>query len=341
MTSVRTPSGADAHDVTGADAREVAIWVFDGCAMLDVAGPADVLATASRVSAGPGYRIVVASPDGRPVRSDSGITIGADLSFAQAAAREDIDTVLVVGGLETLTVARDPAHLADLRTASQRARRTTAVCTGALVLAAAGLLDGYRATTHWISSDYLRKGYPRVEVEPDRIFVRDRDRWTSAGVTAGIDLALALVEADHDRAVAHMVATALVVFVRRPGGQAQFSAQLRAQPARVPVLAELQRWLPDNLAQDVTVDALARRAGMTPRTFARQFRQQTGTTPAVFVAQLRVESAKRLLCTTELTVAAIASRVGFGNPETLHRAFTRALGTTPQRYRDHFTSSSS
>jgi transcriptional regulator GlxA family with amidase domain len=175
-----------------------------------------------------------------------------------------------------------------------------------------------------------------VTVEPDRIFVHDRDRWTSAGVTAGIDLTLALVDADLGPEVAHQVAAHLVVFARRPGGQAQFSAQLRAQVAHTPAIAELQRWLPDHLTDDLTVERLAERANQSPRSFARSFRAETGSTPAAHVEELRVEAARRLLETTDLGVAAIAPRVGLKHAETLHRAFVRQVGTTPDRYRQHF-----
>jgi transcriptional regulator GlxA family with amidase domain len=210
------------------------------------------------------------------------------------------------------------------------------VCTGAFVLAAAGLLDGYRATTHWASCDELGAAHPDVEVHPDRIYVQDRDRWTSAGVTAGVDLALALVEADHGAELAHSVARWLVVFVRRPGGQEQFSAQLRAQPARTPAIAELQRWLPDNLTADLSVESLARRAGMSPRSLARAFVRDAGVTPAAYVESLRLEAARRLLETSDLTVAAVSRAVGAKHAETLHRAFQRRLGTSPDRYRQHF-----
>jgi transcriptional regulator GlxA family with amidase domain len=204
------------------------------------------------------------------------------------------------------------------------------------VLAGAGLLDGYAATTHWASCASLAQRHPEVEVRPDQIYVHDRDRWTSAGVTAGIDLTLALIEADHGARLAHQVAAWLVVFVQRPGGQAQFSAQLRAMPARTPGVAEVQRWLPDHLDADLTVEALAAHAAMSPRTFARTFRRETGTTPAAHVEELRVEAARRLLETTDLTVSAVAVAVGLRHAETLHRAFSRRVGTTPDRYRQHF-----
>ncbi|MFB8005084.1 GlxA family transcriptional regulator [Nocardia sp. NPDC056000] len=175
-----------------------------------------------------------------------------------------------------------------------------------------------------------------MRVEPDRIYVRDRDRWTSAGMSAGVDLALALVEDDHGRETAAMIARVAVIFTRRPGGQAQFSAQLRALPAKTPAIRAVQQWLPDHLGDDLTVAALARRAGMSERSFARTFRAETGSTPATFIEDLRIEAARRLLESTELTIGAIARQVGYRHGETLHRVFTRRLGTTPERYRQHF-----
>lgn len=242
---------------------------------------------------------------------------------------------MVTGGNGTRALISDEPFLDQIRVLAGGAERVTSVCTGALVLAAAGLLDGRRATTHWAACDLLGT-FAAVTVEPDRIYVRDGDRWTSAGVTAGIDLALALVDADHGPELAHQVASYLVVFARRPGGQAQFSASLRAQPARSSSLAELQRWLPDHLGDDLTVERLAERAAMSPRTFARAFRAETGMTPAAHVEELRVEAARRLLETSDLTVGEIARRVGLTRAETLHRAFARRTGTTPAAYRDHF-----
>ena len=215
-------------------------------------------------------------------------------------------------------------------------RAVGSVCTGAFVLAAARLLDGYAATTHWASCDSFAAHHPTVDVQPDRIYVRDRDRWTSAGVTAGIDLALAIVEEDHGAALVHEAAGWLVVFAQRPGGQSQFSAQLRASPATTPSIADLQRWIPDHLDEDLGVDALAARVAMSPRNFARVFVRETGVTPATYVEELRVEAARRLLESTPDTVAAVAERVGLRHAETLHRAFRRRVGTTPDQYRQHF-----
>lgn len=322
--------------------RTVVFVAYDDFQLLDLAGPVDVLRVATLIGADPGYRTVVASVDGRPVRSESGLRLDADTSLAGLADQlaagdtDTLDTLVVLGGLGSGAAARDADLLDGIRALAARSERITAVCTGALVLAATGLLDGRRVTTHWASCAQLARRHPALEVLPDQIYVRDGDRWTSAGVTAGIDLFLALVQADHGRELAHAVAGWLVVFVQRPGGQAQFSAQLLAQPARTPALDDLLGWLPDHLDHDLSVDALARRAGMSPRTFARSFRAETGTTPAAYVEGLRIEAARRLLETTDLTVETVAKQIGIHRVETLYRAFRRRVGTTPDRYRQHF-----
>lgn len=318
--------------------HDVLLLAFPDHQLLDLAGPLEVFHTAGaivehRTGTAP-YRLRLASFDGRPVTSTSGLRSHVDVALTDLAPDERIDTLVVVGGEGSRPVAADADALALVRAVAARSTRITSVCTGALVLAAAGLLDGYQATTHWSWCDRLARR-PEVTVLPDRIFVHDRDRWTSAGVTAGIDLALALVDADLGTEVAHATATQLVVFARRPGGQAQFSVQLRAQAARTPALVELLAALPDRLGEDLTVERLAADAAMSPRTFARAFRAEVGATPAAHVEALRIEAATRLLTTTDLTVAAVATRVGLG-PERLHRAFARRMGTTPARYREHF-----
>lgn len=314
----------------------VVVVAMDGLQLLDLAGPVEVLHMANYTGLEPPYRTVVATPGGVDVRSDSGVRVGADVSLGELArSRQPVDTLTVVGGVGAVDAIADGGFLADVARLSRRAGRTTSVCTGSLVLAAAGLLDGYAATTHWAFSDDLA-AQDAIEVRSDQIFVHDRDRWTSAGVTSGIDLFLALVEEDHGPELAHHIAAWLVVFVRRPGGQSQFSAQLRIRPASTPSIADLQGWLSDHLDADLTVDALAGRAGMSPRNFARTFRRETGTTPAALVEQLRMEAARRLLETTDLTVGAIANSVGIRHAETLHRAFRRRVGTTPELYRQHF-----
>lgn len=315
----------------------VAVVVYDDFQLLDLAGPADVLRVASLLDARPPYSLTVLTPGGRAARADSGITVAADGSLEEAALADDrFGTLLVVGGIGAERLSEDRCALDAIARLASRAERVASVCTGSLVLAAAGLLDGRRATTHWASCERLAAHHPEVTVEPDRIYVRDGDVWTSAGVTAGADLALALVEDDAGPELAHAVAGWLVMFVRRPGGQAQFSAQLLAQPARSPAILELQRWLPDHLDEDLTVEALAARIGMSPRHLARRFKEEAGVTPAAYVEALRVEAARRLLESTDLTVAAVARRVGVAHAETLHRSFRRRVGTTPQQYRDHF-----
>jgi transcriptional regulator GlxA family with amidase domain len=317
------------------DSRRVVFVAFDDFLLLDLAGPLEVLRSANLLGASPRYETSVATPDGRPVTSSSGVTIQADLSLRQLR-RRTTDLLVVVGGLGVTGAIARSGFVDDLMAASQRTQLTASVCTGALALAAAGLLDGREATTHWASCELLSTQHPEVTVLADRIHVRDGDVWTSAGVTAGIDLALAIVEDHHGRELAHQVAGWLVVFARRPGGQVQFSAQLRAQAATTPSIVDVQRWMADHLDDDLTVAALARRAHMSERTFARAFRTETGTTPAAHVEALRVESARRLLETSDLTVGAIAQQVGFAHGETLHRVFLKCVGTTPDRYRQHF-----
>ncbi|MBJ8346601.1 GlxA family transcriptional regulator [Antrihabitans sp. YC2-6] len=322
--------------------RTVVFVVYDDIQLLDFAGPVDVLTSVDNLRGKITYRKVIASATGRRIRALGGIDIGVDGSLA-AIARDnsEIDTLVVVGGFGAFAAAADQRMVVGVRALASRARRIASVCSGAEVLAAAGLLDGYRATTHWSWCDQLADRYPEVAVEPDQIYVRDRNRWTSAGVTAGIDLALAFVEDDFTIELAHAIARWLVVFARRPGGQSQFSAQLRSHPARTPAVRAVQQWIPDNLDADLNVVALAQRAGMSERNFARVFRAETGETPAYYVESLRVEAARRLLETTELTIAAIAKSVGFKHAETLHRAMSRRLATTPDRYRQHFATKAS
>ncbi|MGW4244833.1 GlxA family transcriptional regulator [Nocardia sp. NPDC004722] len=344
--------------------RTIVFVAFQGMQMSELAGPLDVFAVLNGIAATPPellppvvprggpaagadsltlwntvtdtppYRLVTATVGGHPVTADGGLTIGVEHSLAEIAAGDDFDTLIVVGGMVDGPGAA--AVVPELPALARKARRISSVCAGALLLAAAGLLDGYRATTHWASTDLMAQHFPRVSVEPDRIYVRDRDRWTSAGMSAGVDLALAMVEDDHGREIAALVARLLVVFARRPGGQAQFSAQLRTQPARTPAIRAVQQWLADHLGEDLTIAALATRAGMSERHFARAFRLETGSTPATFIEDLRVEAARRLLESTDLTISAIARQIGYRHAETLHRVFTRRMATTPERYRQHF-----
>jgi transcriptional regulator GlxA family with amidase domain len=235
---------------------------------------------------------------------------------------------------------RDEALLAWIVRAARRSRRVSSVCSGAYLLAAAGLLDGRRATTHWSECDRLASFFPAVTVEADPIFVRDGNMWTSAGVTAGMDLALALVEDDLGADAARQVARWLVLFVQRPGGQSQFSAQLAAQQPERDAFREVMAWMTDHLTADLSVAALAERAGMSTRNFARQFRDEVGTTPATYVETIRVEAARRLLESTDRTIDDIARACGFGTVETMHRTFKRNVRVTPGEYRRHFSCAS-
>ncbi|MET9117082.1 GlxA family transcriptional regulator [Streptomyces longwoodensis] len=310
--------------------RTVLVILFDGVQSLDVTGPLEVFAGAERHTPGT-YRIRTASLDGAPVRTSSGLTLVPDGPLAGA---RDPHTLLVPGGEGTR--APDPELTAWLRAHGPRARRLVSVCTGAILLAGAGLLDGRRVTTHWSYCAKLARDHPSVTVEPDPVYVRDGHVATSAGVTAGIDLALALVEEDLDRDTALTVARHLVVFLRRPGNQAQFSAQLAAQTARRDPLREVQRWITEHPADDLSVEALAARARLSPRHFARAFRDETGTTPGRYVDRVRLEHARRLLEDTADGVEEVSRASGYGTPEAMRRAFVKALGTPPAEYRRRF-----
>jgi transcriptional regulator GlxA family with amidase domain len=250
--------------------------------------------------------------------------------------RGPIDTLVVAGGAGTRRAAGDERVIRWVRSAARRSRRVTSVCTGAFVLAQAGLLDGRRATTHWEWCDALARLHPAVAVERDAIFVADGSVYTSAGVTAGMDLALALVEEDLGARAARDVAQQLVIFLRRPGGQSQFSSQLAALPAEHEPLRDLQAWIPANVGADLSVPALAERVAMSPRNFARTFRRETGMTPAAYVESVRVEQARIALEGSQAPVEAIASQCGFGTVETMRRAFHRRLGVGPAAYRSRF-----
>jgi transcriptional regulator GlxA family with amidase domain len=309
----------------------VVILTYEGLQPLDVAGPAAVFADASKLGHG-AYSVEVVAPARAPlVARGSGYAIVPAARMASCRGR--IDTLLVAGGGGARNALGDPGVIRWVRRAAARSRRVSSVCTGAFVLAAAGLLEGRRATTHWAWCAELARLYPQVEVDPRPIFVRDGDVWTSAGVTAGIDLALALVEDDLGPELAREVARELVVFVQRPGGQAQFSSHLRAAPAARPPLRELQAWMADNLDADLRVETLAARVAMSPRNFARAFRRETGLTPAAYVESLRVEAARHRLEQGSEPVDLIARRAGFGTPETMRRAFARRVGVPPAQSR--------
>lgn len=310
--------------------RTVLVVLFDGVQSLDVTGPVEVFAGAATWRAG-SYGVRTASLDGAAVRTSSGLTLVPDGTLAEAPAAH---TLLVPGGAGTRQP--DPGLTDWLRTHGPRAERLVSVCTGALLLARAGLLDGRRATTHWAYCDRLARDHPAVRVEPDPIYVRDGRVSTSAGVTSGIDLGLALVEEDLGREAALVVARHLVVFLRRPGNQAQFSAQLAAQTARREPLREVQQWITEHPGEDLSVESLAARARLSPRHFARAFRSETGVTPGRYVDRVRLEHARRLLEDTADGVTEISRACGYGTPEAMRRAFLRALGAAPAEYRRRF-----
>jgi transcriptional regulator GlxA family with amidase domain len=308
--------------------RRVVIAAFPDCMSLDVVGPAEVFSTAGA------YDVEIVAPDPEPFRMTNGMQVIPHAAMSEV--RGSIDTLMIAGGEGTRRMATEPRVLDWTRAAAKRARRVTSVCSGAFVLGAAGLLDGRRATTHWAWCDTLAQLYPEVEVERDAIFVVDGGVYTSAGVTAGMDLALALVEEDLGADAAREVAQQLVVFLRRPGGQSQFSAQIAAPPAEREPLRDVQTYIAANVGADLSVPALAQRAAMSPRNFARAFRRETGMTPAAYVESVRVEQARIALEGSSAQVESIARHCGFGTVETMRRAFHRRLGVGPAAYRSRF-----
>ena len=316
------------------DDRPIAIVVFPGLQSLDLVGPHEVFATANRFAGREVYRLTVAALHAGPVATSSGLAVVADTTLADLDG--PLDTLMVVGGDGTYAAVVDDTFVAHIRRIAARSRRVTSVCSGAFVLAQAGLLEGRRATTHWSVCDLLAQTFPAVSVDPDPIYVRDGDVYTSAGVTSGMDLALALVEDDLGRDLALQVARQLVLFLRRPANQSQFSAQLAAQMAERDGLREAQRHVVDHPELDCSVAALARVAVMSERHFARCFTEEVGVTPARYVEQVRVETARRLLEDTDDGVEAVAAAAGFGTAETMRRTFLRALRTSPSEYRNRF-----
>jgi transcriptional regulator GlxA family with amidase domain len=331
--------GDDRHVHELGRPRLIAIVAYPGVQSLDVTGPLEVFAGAQRLIEASGrrdrgYEVRVLSRDGQPLHTSSGLSITPHAPLPRSTA--SIDTLIVAGGPGHTHAAADSALLDWIASASSSARRTASVCTGAFLLARAGLLDGRRATTHWANARELQRLHPQVRVDPEPIFVRDGHIWTSAGVTAGMDLALALVEDDLDRDAALTIARHLVLFLRRPGNQSQFSATLAAQRAQREPLREVQRAVLEDVAGEHSVEAMAARANMSPRHFARAFRAETGVTPARHVELVRLEAARTRLEDTSEPLSTIAAQCGFGTAETLRRAFLRTLHVGPAEYRRRF-----
>ncbi|WP_037076006.1 GlxA family transcriptional regulator [Pseudonocardia spinosispora] len=327
--------------MTAVPSHLVLVPLFEGVDALDVTGPAEVFTMANLLLAPEQARYEVRTVGVRPgaVRAFSGIRLLPDTTVDEVHERPD--TLLVPGRMDIVDGYPRPFVDQDvvawLRLVGGRAGRIAAVCAGSHLAAEAGLLDGHRATTHWATVEQLAAAHPTVEVESDPIFVRSGRVWTSAGITASMDLALALVAEDHGDPQALRIAQLMVMYLQRPGGQSQFSAPLAFAPSSRADMADLRRWIVEHLDADLSVTALAGRLAVSPRHLARLFRAETGTTPGDYVEALRVEHARRLLERTSLSSRAVAGASGLGSVETLHRVFQSRLGTTPGEYRKRFT----
>jgi transcriptional regulator GlxA family with amidase domain len=323
--------------------RRVLLIAAPGTEILDLVGPFQVFARTaemfSRQNPGspPIYSVeVITTSRQRSVVTNGGLRIAAHDTFRRV--RGEIDTLLIAGGSAIENDEIGVEVVEWIRKVARRVRRIGSVCTGALLLARAGLIDGRKATTHWNWCALLARKYPRADVDPNPIFIRDENVYTSAGVTAGMDLALALVEEDHGSRLALQVARNLVLYLRRPGGQSQFSAALALQLTDRKPLRELESWVLDNLSKPLNVPMLAERVAMSPRNFARVFTQEMKTTPAKFVERLRVEAARRRLEESLNSMETIAEECGFGNVNSMRNVFQRTLRITPGHYRRHFRS---
>jgi transcriptional regulator GlxA family with amidase domain len=335
--------------------RTIAILAMPGVQLLDVSGPLDVFAEANVQAGKDAYRLCVVSGVADVICSSSGVRLLADYVIGDgdrgvsdwgasdwgasdrgASDRGDIDTLLVAGSPKAAEDRPGPILIEWLRSTAPVARRYGSVCSGAFLLGAAGLLDGRRVTTHWAVAERLAQAYPSATVDEDALYVRDGPLRTAAGVTAGLDLALALIEEDLGRDVAMKVAGQLVMFFKRPGGQMQFSRRGEAGPAGRSALQEVQRWIAANPAEDHSVANLAGRLGLSPRHFARLFRDEVGITPAAWIEAVRVTAARRLLEAGQDAPKQVAARCGFADADTLRRAFVRHVGVTPAEYRKRF-----
>ncbi|OWQ40105.1 AraC family transcriptional regulator [Pseudomonas lactis] len=313
------------------------VLAFENAQVLDVTGPLQVFASANDLARQRGlplpYAVNVIATQAGPVMTSAGLAL---LAEPLPSIDQPCDTLVIAGGWGVYGVAEDPTLVQWVRDKSRHTRRMASVCTGAFLLAASGLLDGCRVATHWTRCEELARKFPALTVEANPIFIQQGAVWTSAGVTAGIDLCLALVEDDLGRAIALEVARHLVVFLKRPGGQSQFSVTLSLQKSDSR-FAELHAWIADNLTLELSIATLAAQAGMSERSFVRHYRTETGQTPARAVELIRVENARRQLADSTTSIKRIAMQCGFGCEETLRRSFLRALSVTPQAYRERFS----
>lgn len=314
----------------------IEILAFDEAQLLDIAGPLQVFASANEqlelAGRAPFYRL-------RPIARSRRVTTSSGLQLRLGTLTErnpPVDTLIVSGGRGVHTARRDQRLLPWIKRRAAVAKRIVSICSGAYLLGEAGVLDGRRATTHWAECRNLARAFPKARVEANAIFIQDGPVWTSGGVTAGIDLALALVAADCGQLIAHAVARDLVVFIRRSGDQAQFS-ELLALQHQSSDFDELHAWIAGHLGGDLSTPVLASRARMSERTFQRRYREQVGVTPARAVERMRIETARQLLTGTERPIKQIAKACGYGTEETMRRSFQRQLHTTPQDYRRHFS----
>ena len=326
------------QDIT--KSRRIGVLVWPGCDVLDVCGPIDVFFYAKywlqrfgRTE--PGYQCDITAASPGPVKTTCGIELIATHGYSDL--EDGLDTLVVVGGADAEEASKDPSLVKCARSMAPRVRRVASICTGAFILAAAGLLHQRRVTTHWMFSGLLARAYPLIEVDASLIFARDGNIYSSGGITAGIDLALSLVEEDVGREIALAVARTVVVFPRRPGGQSQFSAYMNLlEEKNRPEIQELLAWILCHPGEDLSVEALADRMGMSPRNFARLFRSETGETPAQFAERARADAARIGLEQSALPVETIAEQCGFGNTERMRRTFQRHFEVSPHDYRARF-----
>ena len=341
MQEIRKPHSLTREMIRDPDRRQ-SVWVFGypNANLLDMSGPFQVFAAANHIVREFGladlYGIDLVAKTAGALRSDQGLVLQATRDFTSDLT--GLGSLIVCGGAGRRGALKDAETLAWLSRAVAAAARVGSVCTGAYLLAEIGALEGKATTTHWRWADDLQQRYRDIDLEPDAIFMRHGKFWSSAGVSAGMDMALAMVELDHGPELALAVARELVLFVKRPGGQSQFATQLRARSGSTGKIEDLQRWIADNIAADLSVPALAARAGMSPRTFARSFTREAGQTPARYVEAQRLEAARRHLEQSEDPVERIAIAAGFSSAEIMRRAFLRHLGVSPNAYRTRFHS---
>ncbi len=316
------------------DERDVVVVGYPLAQLLDIACVTDTLDLANQYQARPGYRVRVVSPGGHPISCQSGMTLQAHAAIE--SCRGPLDTLVISGGWGHQRAAESPQLIAHVRRLAHVSRRVTSVCTGTTLLAAAGLLNGKRATTHWQFADGLAHAYPEVTVDPRPIYIRDGDVTTAAGVTSALDLTLALVAEDHGSELARSVARSLVTYLQRPGNQAQMSMFIEAPPPDLPLVRQLVDHVTSNLGGDLSTSELARHAGVSERHLNRLFTEHVGQTPGRYVRHARTEAAAHLLTSTGLPASGVAARCGFASAEALRQAFVARYGVSPSRYRTSF-----